>query len=272
MAEIRVLKIGSSGLSTEHDSAADDVVFNSLQATASGPKLQNTGLDMNNTDLSEVQDLVFNDPTSGTINQTAGNLIVDNIMAKERSNSLTTAADILFPAISDSAGQVDALRLPDMSAAPTATPTASGEGFVVHYNGAIYVWDGSQWVSQKDSQASAVDVSYTAEVNISARDVVYISSADNVSPADASAESTARVVGFATAAASAAAPVSVRVAGILAGFSGLTTGARYYLSPTTGTITATVPSGNNENLIQVGFAKSATELHIQVVPISIRKS
>lgn len=269
MAEIKVFKFSDTdGFTKEHDSATDDVVFNSLQA-GSGPKMNATNIDMNNTDLTEVQDISFQDPTTGTINQTAGNLIVDNIMAKERSNTLTTAADILFPAVSDTAGQVDALRIPDLASAPTATPTASGEGFIVHSGGAVYVWDGSQWVSQKDTQASNVDISYTADVAIAARDVVYISSADSVSPADADSESTARVVGFATASAAATTAVSVRVAGTLAGFSGLTTGARYFLSATAGAITDTPPTGN-KTVIQVGFAKSATELQLQIIPIAIR--
>lgn len=269
MAQIKVYKFeNASGFTQEHSTTADDVTFNSFTAGA-GPSMSPTGIDMNNTDLSEVQDIDFQNPATSTIEQTAGALIVDNIMAKERSNTLTTAADILFPSISDTAGQVDALRVPDLASPPTATPTAGGEGFVVHSGGALYAWDGAAWVSQKDNTVSNVDVSYIADVAIAARDVVYISASGEVSPADNDAELSSRVIGFATAAAAASVALNVRVAGELSGFSALTPGSRYYLDGTAGAITAT-PPGGNKSVIQVGFAKSATILQLQIIPIVIK--
>lgn len=273
MAQIKLLKIGSTGLNTEMDSAADDITLNSFSAGA-GPSLSAAGLDMNNTDLSEVQDIDFQDPSTSTIEQTAGALVIDNIMAKERSNSLTTAADILFPAISDSSGQVDALRIPSLAGAPTATPTASGQGFIVQFGDAVYVWNGSAWISQKDTTATSaanVDKAYTADAAIAARDVVYISSSGRVSPANADTEPLSRAIGLAIASAAASAAVSVRCAGILSGFSGLTPGARYFLSASVaGAITSSPSNGSSDALIQVGFAKSATELDLQIIPLSIR--
>ena len=116
--------------------------------------------------------------------------------------------------------------------------------------------------------AAVVKKTMTAEVSLNIRDIVYISSADNVSPADANAESTARVIGFAEAAASPAATVSVVTQGALGGFSGLTVGARYFLSETAGGITATPPSTDESCIVQVGYAISTTMLCIQIIPIA----
>ena len=64
--------------------------------------------------------------------------------------------------------------------------------------------------------------------------------------------------GFVTAAASAGANVTVQTAGVVAGFSGLTTGAMYYASATAGAITATKPL----HPLPVGFAISTTQIFI----------
>jgi len=273
MAQVKLLKIHTNGVPIEFSSATDDITLASYTVQGGGPVLGATGLDLNNQDVSDVNDLVFNDPTTGTINQTAGSLIVDNLMAKERSNTLTTAADILFPVITDTAGQVDALRIPALAGTPTATPTASGEGFLVwdSTNNFLYAWDGSAWQNQSTATvANNIDDSYTAEVSIAIRDAVYISSADNVSPADADADVSSQVVGFATAAASAAASVNIRKFGRLSGFTGLTAGSRYFLSTTAGAISATVPSGAGNNIVQVGYAKSTTVLDIMIQQLGRR--
>lgn len=269
MAQVKLLKLDASGYPLEHSGAADDVTFLSYTVTGGGPVLSGTGLDLNNQDVVDVNDLAFNNPATGTINQTAGALIVDNIMAKERSNPLTTAADILFPVVTDVAGEVDAFRLPALAGSPTATPTASGEGFVVwdSTNNKLFIWNGSAWDDQSTvTSAENIDNIYTAEVGISARDFVYISSADNVSPAISTSATQAQAgIGFATAAAIAAASVTVRSEGILTGFSGLTAGSTYYLSAATaGLITATVPTGTGNVVLKTGIAKSATALHIQI--------
>lgn len=268
MAQIRVLKIDTDGVSVEH-ALTDDVTFASFTVNGGGPVLSATGLDMNNTDVSDIQDLVFLAPSTGTINQTAGNLIIDNIMAKERSNTLTTAADILFPVISDTAGQVDALRLPALAGTPTATPTAAGEGFMVwdSTNEKLYVWDGTAWDDQTIAQsANSVENYYVADEALDARDVVYISAADNVSKASAAGGGAAsRAIGLVTATVADTDPALVRSEGIMDGFTGLTAGARYYLSAATaGEITATLPTGTGNTIVQVGYAKSATALHIQI--------
>lgn len=273
MAQVKLLKIASDGVPLEFDSAADDITLASFSVTGGGPSLSATGLDMNNTDITDIQDLVFVAPTTATINQTAGNLIIDNIMAKERSNTLTTAADILFPVVTDTAGQVDALRLPALAGTPTATPTASGEGFMVWDSTGdnLYVWNGSAWINQTTAtSASAVVNAYTADEALAARDVVYISAADNVSKASASAAATSYAVGLTTASAADTASVNIQSEGVLTGFSGLTAGSRYYLNTTAGLITSTIPVGTGNTVVQVGYAKSATALHIHIEQLGRR--
>lgn len=265
MSQVKLLKIGTTGIATEFDSAADDITLNSFTAGA-GPVMSATGIDMNNTDLSDVQDVVFTDPTTGTVNQTAGNLIIDDIMAKERNNIMTSASAILFPVVTDSAGELDSFKIPNIAGAPSATPAFSSvAGYMVYDSSAknMYVWDGSAWDNLNTvSVANNVDDSYLAEVAIAARDVVYISSADNVSPADNTTLTKAQAIGFASASALITAPVNVRKFGRLSGFSGLTAGARYYLSGTAGAITATLPVGAGSVILQAGYAKNATTLDI----------
>ena len=170
--------------------------------------------------------------------------------------------------------EVDAFRLPAIPGAPTATPTVTGEGHTVwdSSNNKLYVWGGSSWIDIASS-GTATDVlnSYIAQVGISARDVVYISSADNVSPADASSTATSYAIGFAISTVLAAASVGIKTDGIMGGFSGLTTGGRYYLSASTpGAITATIPTGTGNTVVQCGYAKSATDLQIQLLQLGRR--
>lgn len=276
--QVKLLKINADGHPEEMNTATDDVTLASFAVTGGGPVLSATGLDLNNTDLSDVQDIVFVDPTTATINQTAGALIVDNLMAKERENLMTTAGGISFPVITDVAGQVDSFRLPALAGTPSASPTSGGEGhFVWDSTGNIpYVWNGSAWQNLSlATEALSVQNPYIAEVAIAARDVVYASSADNVSPAIATDDAESRgVLGFAVASASIAGAVEVQTDGVLNGFSGLTVGAVYYLdTATAGAITATPPAtGGNRSVVKVGVAKSATALQILIQFIGKRSS
>lgn len=274
MAQVKLLKIATDGVPLEFDSASDDITLASFTVQGGGPVLGATGLDLNGQAASDAASFQVTDPTVGFLNQTAGNLIFDNIMGKERSNVMTTASDILFPVVSDTAGQVDALRLPALAGAPTATPTNSGEGFAVwdSSNDKLYVWGGSSWIDLT-ATGTATDIlnSYTAEVAVAAKDVVYISSADSVSPANAGAVATSYAVGFANASALLGNPVGVKTDGIIGGFSGLTPGARQYLSASVaGAITSTVPVGTGNTIVQVGYAKSATDVQIQLLQLGRR--
>jgi len=274
MAQVKLLKIATDGVPVEFG-AADDITLASFTAGTGGPVLSATGLNLNTQPITGLTNITHVDPTTNTMNQTAGALIIDNIMAKERSNLLTTAADILFPVVTDTAGQVDALRLPAIAGAPTATPTTGGEGFVVwdSTNDRMYVWNGSAWADQTTVASSlSIQNPYTAGAGgTAARDVVYISAADTVLPAIASAAGTSQAIGLGVAAAAAAATVQVQEDGVMTGFSGLTAGSRYYLSGTTaGQVTATIPSTSGHTIVQIGYAKSATAMHIQLQQLGRR--
>lgn len=275
MAQVKLLKIASDGVPLEFDSASDDITLNSFTVQGGGPVLSGTGLDMNNQDVTDVNDLSFNDPSTGTIGQTAGALIVDNIMAKERNNIMTTAGAVLFPTVSDAGGELDSLKIPDIAGVPTATPTYSSDaGYLVYdsTNKNLYAWDGSAWDNLNTvSSASAILNTYTADEALAARDVVYISAADNVSKALADNTSKSYAIGLANAAAADTDPVEIKTAGIMSGFAGLTAGGRYYLDDTTpGAITATIPSASGKTVVQVGYAKSASALEIQILQLGRR--
>jgi hypothetical protein len=274
MAQVKLLKIASDGLPLEFNSTADDITLNSYTVQGGGPVLSGTGLDLNNQDLSDVSDIDFNDPSVSTIEQTAGALIIDNIMAKDRANAMASTADIQFGVITDAVGEVDSLVLPKLAGAPTAVPTG-GEGSFLYdsTNDKLWLYTTAGWDDLSTvASAANIDDTYTAGVGgVAARDVVYISAADTVLPAVASAANTSQAVGFATAAALAAATATVRKFGRLSGFSGLTPAARYYLDATTpGAITSTTPAGTGNTIIQVGYAKSATVLDIMIESLGRR--
>lgn len=270
MSQVKLLKIASDGVPLEMATSADDITLNSYTVYGSSAVWSTTGIDMANTDINNLSDLVFKDPATSTLNQTVGNLIVDNVMAKERSNIMTTAGDILFPVITNSAGQVDAFRLPAITGAPTATPTNSGEGYMVWSStlDSLYVWNGFSWEST-DSDS----ITYAAATTISARDVVYVSGSGVVSPALGDATSSSFAVGIAAASAASGGSVIIQDTGIISGFSGLTSGARYYLSAATaGQITSSIPVGAGNTVCMVGYSRSPSELHLQIQQLGRRAS
>jgi hypothetical protein len=103
---------------------------------------------------------------------------------------------------------------------------------------------------------------------------VYISGSGSVDLADASALSTAGVVGLVTnggAAATNSGDVDVDPDVVeltdwssVTGSSTLTPGALYYLSTTAGELTETPPSGDGEVIVPVGRAISTTELEVEI--------
>jgi hypothetical protein len=98
-------------------------------------------------------------------------------------------------------------------------------------------------------------------------DVVYIDAADDAKKAKADAAGTSKAIALATAAISAAASGSYQTNGILAGLTGLTAGATYYLSAATaGAMTATAPSTVGQYVVKLGTAISTTELMIDIEP------
>jgi hypothetical protein len=274
MAQIKLLKIATDGIPVEFDSANDEITLASFSVDAGGPVLSSVGLDLNNTDVSDVKDLLFTDPSTAVINQTAGNVIVDDLMAKDRENVMTTAGSVTFPVVTDVAGEVDAFRLPAIAGVPSAAPANGGSGHVVYdtANNNLYIYTGTEWDNLNTvASAENLDNLWIAEVAVAARDLVYISSADNVSPASASTVATSYGIGFAITAAAPAANVEVRSDGILPGFSGLTPGARYYLSAVTpGAITSSIPTGTGQTILMAGYARSASALQIQLQQLGRR--
>lgn len=263
MAQVKLLKINATGL-PEENGTGDEVTFTSYTVTGGGPVLDATGLDLNNQDISDIDLISFNDPTAASIVLTAATYVPDDLMFESKENSLDVGAAILFPVISDAAGEVDAIRLPALAGVPTATPADGGEGYMVwdSSDNKLYIWDGAAWDDQSTVQsANRVTNNYTAGVALAAVEAVYISAANTVQKADAATNF--QVIGFAESAALITASVPVASEGVLGGFTGLTAGSRYYLSATAGAISATVPTTSGQSVIQVGYAKSATELHIQ---------
>lgn len=129
----------------------------------------------------------------------------------------------------------------------------------------------SSWANP--SAVATIDTAnYVAgAAGVTARDAVYISAAGTVLPGDADAIATSRIIGMATNTDTVGNPISVQYNGVLAGFTGLTAGAKQYLdTATAGGRTETAPSGAADCIIQLGFAASTTELDIQVLPLLIR--
>lgn len=269
MAQVKLLKISSTGLPLEFDSASDEITLNSFTVQGGGPVLSGTGIDMNNQDVSDVKNLDFNDPSTATIDQTGGAKIVDDIMFQTKENALTVGSAVLFPVISDAAGEVDAFRLPVLAGVPTATPADGGEGYLVwdSTGNRMFAWDGAAWDDLSTvTAAGQVSNSYIADEALALGDALYISAADNVSKADVSAEGAgANVIGVAKAAALDTAAVDVISEGLVSGYTGMTAGARYYVDPATpGGKTVTLPTGTGNVIVQLGYAKSATVMHLQI--------
>jgi len=131
--------------------------------------------------------------------------------------------------------------------------------------------DGAGQLSWSTVEAIAVSNFYDAGENLAAVDALYISDADEVSKATAAGGGPeSRLVGFAKDAALATESVEVVSDGVLDGFVGLTAGARYYLDTTAGAISSTIPTGTGNTIVQAGYAKNATNLHIQILQLGRR--
>ena len=158
---------------------------------------------------------------------------------------------------------------------PNAASGTPGEGDV-YWDGSgdtLYVYNGAAWQDVSSSGTSlSVQNTYTGGAGgIAQYDVVYISSADTVSKADASVIATAKVIGFAPNAITAASTGAIQENGVLAGvISGATAGTPYFLSTTAGDIATARPSGSGEVVYKMGYAKNTTDLQIQLEFIGIR--
>jgi hypothetical protein len=220
-----------------------------------------------------VDNIDFDDPATSTINQTIGALIIDNIMATDRNNTMASTSSVYFGSITDTAGEVDSFKLPHLAGAPTASPALDASGGWMVYdstNKNLYIWDGTAWDNQSTvSTANALDLTFVAGENLAAGDAVYIDAAGQAFKADNDSGGASEAIGFARSTVLAAASVDVRIAGRAGGLSGLTVGARYYIGESGG-ITSTVPSASGEYIVQMGYAVSATEVVVQVLQLGRR--
>jgi hypothetical protein len=132
--------------------------------------------------------------------------------------------------------------------------------------------DGAGQLAWSTVEAIAVSNFYIADENLLAVDALYISGSGLVDKALADNNSaTSRLIGFAKDAALDTEQVEVVSDGVLDGFSSLTPGSRYYLSAANaGEIVDTIPTGAGNTIVQAGYAKSATELHIQILQMGRR--
>ena len=102
MAQVKLLKIDANGLPKEMDTAADDITLNSY--TVDGGPVLDLNLDMNNGNISDVNDISFTDPTTDGITNTNGTFAADDIMLAEADTtpSFGTMTDLqslrVFPA------------------------------------------------------------------------------------------------------------------------------------------------------------------------------
>ncbi len=266
MAQVKLLKIGPSGQPKEMDTVNDDITLNSY--TVDGGPVLDLNLDMNNGNIEDVNDISFTDPTTDGITNSNGTFPADDIMFDSFENVMEVGAAILFPSVADDSDQLDAFRLPQIAGAPTAAPADGGEGYLAwdSTNNAIYAWDGAAWSNLSIvEEAERVCSMYTAGEALASGDVVYISAANTVSLADASAEPTARIIGVAGAAIANGAMGRICSDGVVNAFTGLTPGERYFQDPAVpGGVTTTVPTGSGETIFQIGYAKSATEMTLQL--------
>ena len=98
---------------------------------------------------------------------------------------------------------------------------------------------------------------------VTIRDPVYISSPGLVSPGRADDVNKSRIIGFALTTQATGETVTVRKCGSLDGFSGLTENVRIFVDPSGG-ITQVAPVGINESIVQLGIARSATRIDIDI--------
>lgn len=274
MAQVKLLKISVDGIPLEMAST-DDITLNSFTAGA-GPVISPTGVAMSNTSITGLANVTFTDPTTDTINQTAGTLIINNIVAKDRDNAIATSGSVIFPTVTDVAGQVDSLKLPNIAGPPTSTPAFSATaGYTVYdsTNGDPYVWNGTTWINLnlvKSAQHVIFAAGNAGTGGVTANDVVYYSAGDTVLPAINTSAGASNIIGFVTATVVAAGAVNVQQNGLLSGFTGLTPAARYYLDATAGKVTATLPTTSGATIVLCGVARNATTLLVNMESLGRR--
>lgn len=165
--------------------------------------------------------------------------------------------------IATSAGAGDADKIPATGAAGTLDPTLLNAATTG--NNKLLMTDGSGKIDNSvlPSGVGASVVSVTASEALSAGNIVNIynnAGTPNVRKADATAEGK-EANGFVLASVSSSATATVYLDGAqITGLSGLTAGARQYVSITAGAVTATPPSTAGNVVQCVGVAVNATTI------------
>lgn len=105
----------------------------------------------------------------------------------------------------------------------------------------------------------------TSNGSITAKDLCYVETAGTIARATAAAGTPKECIGWALTSVATGQPITIQLEGKISGLSGLTPGARYYLSDVTpgGFIIAPGPSGAGKILQFIGTAVSATELNFE---------
>ncbi len=293
MAQIKTLKISSDGVPVEHDAVNDDLSIKSLAVSA--------GIDMGSTNITNLAD-----PTLAQHAVTLSYLETELNGNYVHVNEVGAANGI---APLNASSKIDATYLPSyvddvLEYANLAGFPGTGEQgkiYVAIDTNKTYRWSGSVYIEISSSDVNSVngqtgvvvlnsghiaeganlyftdgraqsvawDESLVAGEALSANDALYVSASGAVSKADASVLAKTGVIGFAKAAALNAASVGVRCRGKMGGFTGLTAGARQFLS-TSGAITPTVPAGSGNTIVQVGYAITATELLVNIEQLGRR--
>lgn len=114
------------------------------------------------------------------------------------------------------------------------------------------------------ADASTVEVEYTAGAGgVTAGQAVYVSANNTVLPASNAGIATARVIGIAKTTESATDPVMVVVGGMVNAGSGLTAGSPIYLG-TGGAVTETPPTAEDSVVVELGIAKNANSIQVNI--------
>jgi hypothetical protein len=108
-----------------------------------------------------------------------------------------------------------------------------------------------------------------AAVALTAGKVVYVNASSKLALSDANVTEAATVSGIVLNAAEADQPASIHSSGDLTVSSVLTPGTFYYLSATAGGICPVADLATGHRVIQIGYAKSATVLAVNIIDTGI---
>ena len=123
--------------------------------------------------------------------------------------------------------------------------------------------DGKIDISYMPNGVAADTISLVAGEALAAGDFVYITGTGTVMKADATTLAK-QARGYVLVSVLNAAQATIYFDESNSSLSGLTPGATYYLSTTPGTATTTPPTGSGNIVQQLGFASSATNLHVNI--------